>query len=70
MAEKNTSTLLFFNKLCTVRMAQWYEDCFLRRRKLGCRFKSRRGYLQFFFFHRIFTLRLVSVYSVSLLTLF
>ena len=39
-------------------------------RKLGCRFKSRRGYFHFsffsfwsFFFHRLFTLLLVSVYS-------
>ena len=35
---------------------------FLRWRKLGCRFKSRRGYLQFSF-HRIFTFWLVSIYS-------
>ena len=40
---------------------------FLRWRKLGCRFKSRWGYLQFFFvfffFHRILTLWFVYVYS-------
>ena len=45
---------------------------FLGYRKLGCRFKSRRGYFQFFFvvvlnyfvfFHRILTVWLVSVYS-------
>jgi len=40
---------------------------FLRKRKLGYRFKSRRGYFQFFFlfffFRRIFTLWLVSLCS-------
>ena len=66
--KENTSTLLIFNvNQSSVRMAQWYEVCSLYRRKLGCRFKSRWGYIQFCFsvffsFHHIFTLWLVSVY--------
>ena len=66
--KENTSTLLIFKvNQSSVRMAQLYEVCFSYRRKLGCRFKSWWGYFQFcfcfFFFHHIFTLWLVSVYS-------
>ena len=67
MAEKNTLRLFIFKKiLCSSRTAQ-----FLRWRKLGCRFKSRQwGSVHFFcfrfsFFHRMFTLCLVSVLTAD-----
>ena len=62
------SRLLILKDLCVV--VAWpscTQAYFLHWRRLGCRFKSRRGYLQVFFFfffqHRIFTFWLASVYS-------
>ena len=62
------SRLLILKDLCVV--VAWpscTQAYFLYWRRLGCRFKSRRGYLQVFFFfffqHRIFTFWLASVYS-------
>ena len=62
------SRLLILKDLCVV--VAWpscTQAYFLHWRRLGGRFKSRRGYLQVFFFfffqHRIFTFWLASVYS-------
>ena len=64
MAEKDTSRLLTFTGYgCSDGMAQWIEAAFFRWRKLGCAFKSPRGNLRFFFFHRFFTLWLFTFYS-------
>ena len=55
MAEKDTSTLLIFkNQLGSGRMAQWLVAALFCRRKLECRFKSRRGIFQFFFSFIVF----------------
>ena len=35
-------------------MAEWSEVALFSWRMSGCRFKSRRGYFHFFFFHRFF----------------
>ena len=60
-------TLLILKGLCVVvALSSYTQAYFLRWMRLGCRFKSRPGYLYIFFrffFHRIITFWLASVYS-------
>ena len=63
MAEKNTSRLSIFNlKLCSGRMVQWYKVSFFALEEVGVQVHIPGGLFPMFF-HRIFTLWLVSVYS-------
>ena len=52
--ERYINTVNFQNHLGSGRMAQWLVAALFCRRKLECRFKSRRGIFQFFFSFIVF----------------
>ena len=69
MEEKNTLRLLTLNKrLFSVVMAQWYEAALFVIEEVGVHIQIPAGqltvfFLFYFFFHLVFTLWLVSIYS-------
>lgn len=69
MEEKNTLRLLTLNKrLFSVVMAQWHETALFAIEEVGVHIQIPAGqlavfFLFYFFFHLVFTLWLVAIYS-------